>query len=146
MGLINRDKGGSEQIVDIPAVLSGVVATGTTTVLTVLPWPGTLQAAGAAYFGLSGSPSHSLWVYRWAGASGSQAFTSIQIAASLGVVTYGSSGFQGFSIYAGVTYPLLAGDAIALYALGSNAAVSTATIMLCVQASQDSKTHFGYTP
>jgi hypothetical protein len=153
MALENRDKATNEQIVDFPCVVLGNspvaasaglvqpgIANGLTWPLFTVPYPAQLLQAGASYWGTSGSPSHSLWVYRFAGG-----FTSIQVGASLAVTAYGTSGYQGFSILpASTSFPLQAGDVVALYSLGgSSAAVASATITLCIQALQDVKTHFG---
>ncbi len=153
MALVNRDKSPGEQVGDFPVTLSGTasavsaglinpgLSTANTFVLFTVPYPAQLLQAGVAYFGSSGSPSHSLWVYRFAGG-----FTSIQVGASLAAQNFGTSGYQGFSILpASTSFPLQVGDVVALYCLGSNAAVASATVTLCIQALQDIKTHFAGT-
>lgn len=150
MAIVNRDKNVTEQIVDFSVVVntstSGIsagianpgVATATTFVLMTVPYPAQLVDAGVGYFGLSGSPSHNLWVFRFAGG-----FTSIQIGASLAVSAFGTSGYQAFSILpAATSFPLQTGDLIALQTVGANTAVAQATVTLCLQALQDIKQHF----
>ncbi len=150
MAIVNRDKDVTEQIVDFgvivnstpSAISAGVVnpgmSTANTFVLFCVPYPAQLVNAGVGYFGLSGAPSHNLWVYRFAGG-----FTSIQIAASLAVSAFGTSGYQAFSILpAATSFPLQTGDLIALSALTANTAVAQATITLCLKALQDIKQHF----
>lgn len=150
MAIVNRDKNVTEQIVDFNVILnatpSGIsagitnpgVSTANTFVLMTVPYPATVVNVGVGYFGLSGSPSHNLWVYRFAGG-----FTSIQIGASLAVSAFGTSGYQAFSILpAATSFPLQTGDLIALSALTANTAVAQATVTLCLQALQDIKQHF----
>lgn len=150
MALVNRDKDVTEQInvwnkiVDATpsSISAGIsnpgVATGNTYVLMTVPYPAQLMAAGSASYGTSGSPVHSLWIYRFAGG-----FTSIAVGQTLAVTAFGTSGYQGFSIFAGVSYPLQAGDQLVLYTQASNAAVAVTSVGLAVKALQDIKSYFG---
>lgn len=150
MGIVNRTKDTTEQVVDfavkVDSTPSGVsagilnpgVSTATTFVLFNVPYPAQLLNAGVSYFGLSGSPSHNLWVYRFAGG-----FTSIQIGASLAVSAFGTSGHQAWSILpAATSFPLQAGDIVVLNTVGANTAVASATVTLCIKALQDIKKHY----
>lgn len=150
MALVNRDKDQSEQREVYQTILkttaSGIsagianpgVATGTTSVLCQIPYPSTLTAVEESVWGLSGTPTHSLWIYRFAGG-----FTSIQIGASLNPTAFGTSGALAHSLYAAATFPLQTGDLLALYALGTNAAVAEADVTVVIRALQDIKTDFG---
>lgn len=152
MAIVNRDLDPSQQsIVVEQTVYGGVavsaslglftpgVATGRTYVIAEVPGPMQLVAAQAAAFGVSGSPAHSLWVYRFSGG-----FTSLgAIGQTLAVQGYGTSGAQAFSLFAGTSILLQAGDLIALYTQGSNAAVDSVTVSLVLKATQDIKTSFG---
>lgn len=152
MALANRDKDTTEQRATFNAAIFGTasgvsagitnpgLSTGTTFPLATIPYPGTLDAAESVVWGLSGTPVHSLWIYRFAGG-----FTSIACGQTLTVTAFGTSGAIGYSLIAGnaSTFPLLAGDQIVLYAQGANSAVASAQVSLVVKATQDFKTHFG---
>jgi len=150
MPLINRDKDQSEQrevyAINLTSSVNGAsagltqpgVITGVTYPLCTIPFPATLVAVEEAVWGLSGTPTHSLWIYRFAGG-----FTSIQIGASLNPTAFGTSGALACSLYAAATYPLQTGDQLALYALGTNAACAQAQVTVVVKALQDIKSHFG---
>lgn len=152
MALANRDKDVTEQRATFNAAIFGTasgisagitnpgIATGITFPLCTIPYPSTLDVAESVVWGLSGTPVHSLWIYRFAGG-----FTSIACGQTLTVTAFGTSGAQGYSLIAGnaSTFPLLAGDQIVLYALGSGAAVASAQISLVIKATQDFKSHFG---
>lgn len=153
MALVNRDKDGTEQVAIFAAVLnstpSGVSAgilnpglsTGTTFRICTIPYPSKLIAAETAVWGLSGAPTHNLWIYRFAGG-----FTSMLVGATLAPTAFGTSGALGFSIIGGVSWPLLAGDQIVLYTTGSNTAVAEANVSVAIQALQDIKTSWGVSP
>lgn len=151
MAICNRDLSSPQQRESYVASLTGtasavsagvmnpVVGTGVTFPLALIPSQSQLVAAGIAAWGASGSPVHSLWLYRFAGG-----FTSIAIGQTLAVQSYGTSGYQGFSILpAAVTYQLQAGDEIVLYAQGSASAVASAQVTLVVQNLQDIVSDFG---
>lgn len=137
MPLVNRDKDQSEQR-EVYSVISGAVATGVTLPLVNIPFPSTLVAVAEAVYGLSGAPTHNLWVYRFAGG-----FTAIQIGASYNVTAFGTSGVLSHSLYAAATFPLLAGDQLVLNTVGANTSVASAQITVVVKALQDIKNHFG---
>lgn len=150
MPIVNRDKDQSEQrdvyqsiLTTTPSSVSTTISnpgltTGNTFILATISRPAQLIAAESAVYGTSGTPVHSLWIYRFAGG-----FTSIQVGASLAVTNYGTSGVIGYSLYGGVSYPLVAGDQVALYTQGTNAAVSQASVTLVVKSLQDIKSDFG---
>ena len=151
MPLVNRDKDQSEQR-DLyqssitgtasgvsAGVMNPVVATGQTYPLCVISRPGQLIAAGTACWGISGTPNHNLWVYRFAGG-----FTSILVGASLAPTAFGTSGYVGYSMAAAsISFPLQTGDQIVLNTTGSNAAFASVQIALVVKALQDIKSDFG---
>jgi hypothetical protein len=163
MAIVNRDLAASQQRETwqetVNTTTSGVsagianpwVATAQTYPLFNVPRPCQLVAAAESAWGLSGTPVHSLWVYRWLGASG---FTSFPIGQTLTISAFGTSGmlygpggasgqFGGFSLFAAVTYPLQTGDQLVLYTQGANTAVNTATVTCVVQNLQDIKQDFG---
>lgn len=149
MAICNRDLDPSQQRETFTAVLdrtpSGVsagilnpgLATGQTYRVCTIPYPSTLVAAQNAVWGLSGTPVHSLWIYRFAGG-----FTSIAVGQTMAPTAFGTSGSLGFSLFA-ASYGLLAGDQLVLYTQGANSAVAESTVTCVVKALQDIKTHFG---
>lgn len=150
MSIVNRDLNSTQQRECFQANLTstyagtsagivdpGVLAGFTYPIFTV-PYPASLQVAEEVVWGLSGSPVHSLWIYRFAGG-----FTSIQVGASLAITAYGTSGALGVSLYAGISYPLMTGDQVVLYAQGSGSAVAEATVTCVIQCLQDYKSYFG---
>lgn len=150
MPIINRDLDSSQQkemlVANLAATPSGIsagilnpgLATANTFVVCNIPYPATLVNIEEAVYGTSGTPTHSFWIYRFAGG-----FTSIQVGASFNVTAFGTSGPLAHSLYAASTFPLLAGDQIALYCLGTNAAVAAAQVTVVIKALQDYKTYFG---
>lgn len=150
MPIINRDLDASQQKESWNVVLNGTpsgisagilnpgLATANTFVVCNIPYPATLVNIAEAVYGLSGTPTHSFWIYRFAGG-----FTSMQVGASYNVTAFGTSGVLSHSLYGGASWPLLAGDQIALYCLGSGAAVANAEVTVVVKALQDYKTYFG---
>lgn len=149
MALVNRDKDTTEQREVFTAVLtstpSGIsagidspgLATGSTLRICTIPYPASLVAAQNAVWGLSGTPVHSLWIYRFAGG-----FTSIAVGQTMAPTAFGTSGTLGFSLF-GASWNLLSGDQLVLYTQGANSAVAEATVTCVVRALQDIKSHFG---
>lgn len=156
MPLVNRDKDASEQrevyTTTVMYTLSGAsagivnpgVSTANTFPLFTVPYPATIVTAGEAAYGLSGTPVHSLWIYRFAGG-----FTSIVCGQTMNVTAYGTSGGMfggtlGYSLVAGVaaTFPLQSGDQVVLYTQGANTATASSTVTVVVKALQDIKSHF----
>lgn len=152
MALVNRDKDTTEQRevytgtvwVSPSGVSAGIanpgVATGLTFPIATIPYPAQLIAAEDVSTGLSGTPVHSLWIYRFIVGTG---FTTIPVGQTLTVSALGTSGPSGYSLFAAVTFPLLAGDVVFMYTQGSNAATASTTVTLVVKALQDIKSHFG---
>ena len=150
MAIINRDCDATQQrdvyTANVTGTASGisagimnpVVATGITYPLMTVPYPSQLVAAQSAVWGLSGAASHSLWIYRFAGG-----LTTIPVGQSLAVTAYGTSGSQGFSLFAAATYLLQAGDQIVLYTQVANTAVDKTTVTLVTKKLQDYVTCFG---
>jgi hypothetical protein len=150
MAIVNRDLDSSQQRETYQCYVSGSasgisagivnpgVATGLTFPLCNIGFPAQLVAADCAAYGLSGTPVHSLWIYRFAGG-----FTSIAVGQTLTITAFGTSGVLGFSLFAATTFPLQSGDQLVLYTQGSNTAVANTTVTLVVKALQDIKTNFG---
>lgn len=150
MAIVNRDLDTTQQresycasLVSSPSGISaGIqnpgVATGLTFPLCNIPYPASLVSVAESVYGLSGTPTHSLWIYRFAGG-----FTSIQVGASLNPTAFGTSGVLSHSLYAASTFPLLAGDQIVVATLGTNAAVARADFTVVIRCLQDYKTYFG---
>ncbi len=139
MPLVNRDCDSSQQRDVVNASITNTI-TGQTYNLCLVPYPATLLAAQQAVCGLSGAPNHSLWIQRFIVGTG---LTSINVGVSLVAATFGTSGSQGFSVSAGVTYPLQANDVIMLSTAAANTAATSVAITLVIKALQDIKTHFG---
>ena len=151
MALVNRDKDASEQRdvyqTSLEVTASGVsagianpgVLTGNTFPLFTATRPGQLVAVAAACWGISGTPNHSLWLYRFAGG-----FASIQMGNSLAPLAFGTSGTVSHSLMpASISYPLVAGDQVVLKADGANTAFAKVMMTCVVKALQDIKTDFG---
>lgn len=149
MAIINRDLDPTQQrdvyTTNVSITASGVsagianpvLATGITYPLMTVPYPAQLVAAEEAAWGASGTPVHSLWIYRFAGG-----FTSIAVGQTLTVTAFGTSGALGYSLF-GASWLLQTGDQIALYTQGSASAVASTTITVVIKALQDYKTEFG---
>lgn len=150
MAIVNRDLAPSQQCQEYQmrvaatasAVSAGianpVVATGNTYVLCNIPYPSQLVSANLGAYGLSGSPVHSLWIYRFAGG-----FTSIAVGQTITVTGFGTSGVIGMSLFAAQTFLLQAGDQLALYTQGANTAVDSVVVTCVIKALQDIKSEFG---
>lgn len=151
MAIVNRDLDPSQQrelyvanVVGTASAISAgimnpVVGTGVTFPLATISAQGQLVAAACSAWGLSGSPVHSLWLYRFAGG-----YTGIQIGGNLSITAFGTSGALSFSMMAAsVTYQLQAGDQIVLYATGANSAVDKTSVTLVVRNLQDIVSDFG---
>lgn len=151
MPIVNRDLDSSQQRDVYQALVNGAasgvsagiqnpgVPTGLTFPLCTISRPSSLVAAQVAAWGISGTPNHNLWVYRFAGG-----FTSIQVGASIAPTAFGTSGSLGYSILpAATSFPLIAGDQLVLNTTASNAAFAQVTMTLVTRALQDIKTDFG---
>lgn len=135
MGLINRDKDTTEKQFPLTASL-GLVSTGQTTPLTVVPFMSNLTAAQLAATGLSGSPNYSLWASRLLTAG----ITTFNVGASLVAANFGVSGGQSFVCATGVT--LNAGDVLYLNTAVANTA-AYATVTLVLKALEDFRNTLG---
>lgn len=143
MALVNRDKDSSEQRINLQATYSGVLATGVTLSVGMVPWPCTLDAVRVSAFGLSGTPTVDLRIQRFITGTG---FTSIAGGmTSLTVPALGTSGI-GVGVLASSGNSLLnlqAGDVVSLVTGGSNSATTGLAASLVLKATQDIKSHFG---
>ncbi len=142
MAIVNRDLDYTEQRHVVSVALANT-STGVTYPVMVVPFPSKIVACYEGALGLSGSPVHSLWLQRFVVGAG---LTSIVLGSTIPVAAIGTSGtaLQGFTVLAsGVTYPLQAGDTIALYTQGANAGTVETTVTVVIQALQDIRTAFG---
>lgn len=154
MPLANRDKDTTEQINVFEMVLnstpSGVSAgivnpglsTGTTFPFFTAPYPCQVVSGMESAWGLSGTPVHSIYLYRLAAGG----FTQMVMGTTFAPPAFGTSGSIGISMVGGASWVLQTGDQLVLYAQGSNSAVAVATVGVAVKALQDFKSHFGYVP
>ncbi len=134
MPIINRNLDGSERKNEESFTL-GLVATGATALLRLIPYNCLLQGVNLAAFGISGTPAYSLSVFRSAGG-----LTSIPLGISLGASDFGTSGPIGATISApGVT--LLAGDALVITSGGANSAIASGIVSVVISALADFKTY-----
>jgi hypothetical protein len=139
MAIANRDLDASEQKHTINMTIAPT-ATGFTYTICEIPYNSILRAAQMNCVGLSGAPNHSLWIQRFIVGTG---VTSIVVGNSLVATAWSTSGAQGFSVSAGVSYPLFGGDLILLSTAGANTATAQTTVALVIQALQDYKTQLG---
>ena len=140
MAIVNRDLDVSQQGMQVNESL-GAVVTAATYPVWVVPFPCQLIAAQQTVRGLSGAPNHSLWLTRFvAGAGGTQ----IAIGASMVAADWGVSGCQTYTITAAAaSYPLQAGDLVALRTAAADTAAGTVAVTLVVRCLQDIKSYFG---
>lgn len=139
MPVDNRELGTGVQSNAFNATLTKTI-TGQTYALCVVPYPAQLVAAQQCAAGLSGAPNHSLWLQRFVVGSG---VTSINIGNSLVSVVFGTSGIQGFSIPAGASNLLQAGDIVMLSTAAANTASESTTVTLVLKSLQDIRSNFG---
>ncbi len=142
MAVVNRDLDVSEQKCVLNAPLSGVVATGLTLGVAVIPYAATLRNIQVAAVGLSGAPTWTFFVYRFIAGTG---YTAIACAGALTVANYGTSGIQGVSLVASGSSLLnmLANDVVGVSTTGANTAAGSAAVSVAIQALQDVKAVFG---
>ncbi len=140
MPIINQNLDISEKKVWADTVL-GAVATGVTALIRLIPYNCMLQGFNLSAFGLSGTPTYSLSVYR----ATSGGLTSIPLGLSLAATTFGTSGpigvtFIGSSGYgAGVT--LLAGDALFMISGTADTSITTGIASSAIAALGDFKSY-----
>ncbi len=143
MAIVNRDLDPSEQK-DVynfaySRAVSGktTINTGATFLIGMIPYSGVIQSARAFGIGLSGLPSLSFQLLRWAGAGG----TSIQVSISSMIVPeFGTSGIMGYSGLAatGSTLLLVATNDILQIQTGvANTAFSDLVVEIVVKKTQD---------
>lgn len=139
MPVDNRELGSGVQANVVQASLTKTI-TGQTYALCVVPYPAQLMAVQQCVAGLSGAPNHSIWLQRFVVGSG---VTSVNIGNSLVSQVFGTSGAQGFSIPAGASNLLQAGDIVMLSTAAANTACESATVTLVLKSLQDIRTNFG---
>jgi hypothetical protein len=139
MGIINRELDPSEKRKEIALRVSGTVS-GASHQLLAVPFDCKVVGAYQAAHGLSGSPVHTLVAERFIVGLGSTVIGGW--ASTLTVSAYGTSGAQGYSCASASFISLNAGDVIALYPSGSNAAVANLAISLVVECINDIKKSF----
>lgn len=135
MPIINQNLDITEKRQAVSTVF-GAFATGATQLVQLVPYTCLLQGFNLAAFGISGTPTYSLSVYR--STSGGQ--TTIPLGISLAAQAFGTSGPVGASISApGVT--LLAGDALLLVSGTADSAIATGIASPCIVALADFKSY-----
>lgn len=130
MGIINRDLSTSEKQTVYTESL-GLVATGATIPLMVVPYYSVLTGGAIGVFGLSGSPQYSLYMTRFIVGTG---VTVMTLAPAITPLTFGTSGYMSFGVTSGIT--LQPGDLIGVVSSVSNTA-SYVTVSLVVKAIED---------
>jgi hypothetical protein len=90
--------------------------------------------------GLSGAPNHSVWLQRFVAGAG---VTSIVFGASMASVAFATSGGQSFTLAAGVTFQLQAGDLLMLSTAAANTASTSTVVTLVLRQLQDIVSDFG---
>lgn len=142
MGLVNRDKDASEQLMTISAVQNLAVAASAGIQYHVgqASCPGTLRGVFVAAQSVSGAPQFSLAVKRWSGAG---VTTITYVSTTLALVNHGiSAAYQS----AGVTaFAIQAGDVFVAQSefAGGNVAAAGSVISVVMKATQDIEEHFG---
>lgn len=142
MGIANRDLDVSEQKHAFSECL-GIVGTGLTFAVLVVPFASKLVSGQVFSVGVSGSPTGALWLNRFIAGAG---ITTIAMA-TLALTAFGTSGGQslqvnGPTVFPGNTFPLLPGDALIWSSAGANAAAAI-TFTLVLQALQDFRSNLG---
>ncbi len=142
MAICNRDLDASEQKLEIVANYGAVA---TTLILPVgnVPWPCTIVGARVAAVGISNAPTGALKINRFIVGSGSTVYLGGFTTLTLQAV--GTSGLQSVVIAAAgsTALSLQAGDEITYTSAGSNSAVSSLSVSIVVQKTQEIVTHFG---
>lgn len=140
MAIVNRDCDASQQHRVYNCSVSNT-STGVTYPLCVISSPSQLLAAVQTVAGLSGNPSHSIWLHRFIAGAG---FTSIVLGSTISSTAFGTSGAQTFSVAAaGASNLLLAGDQITLYTQVANTAALNVVVDIVVKQLQDICTDYG---
>jgi hypothetical protein len=136
MPLINQNDDPSQKKVWESFAL-GALATGVTQLLVTVPYNAILQGVNVAAFGLSGSPVHSLSLFRFVTGAG---LTSIPLGVTLTVQAVGTSGPVGFSL-AAPGFSMLAGDNLCLTTGVANTAIATSIVTVVLSALDDIKVY-----
>lgn len=130
MGIINRDlsRGEKEQVFTESL---GLVATGATIPIMVVPFYSVCDGAAIGVFGLSGSPQYSLYLTRFIVGTG---VTVMTIAPAITPLTFGTSGYMSFGVTSGIT--LQPGDIFGVVSSVANTAAYV-TVTLVIKAIED---------
>lgn len=143
MSIVNRTLDSSEQR-KVIGQRYGAVATGSTVIVSVIPYPCVLEKAQIAAFGHSGAPSYTLYVNRFITGSG---FTTFAVSGAQLPPAFGTSGVPsvGMSLLAAGSslLNLLANDVVTATAGVANTNVLGLSIDLVVRPVQDIKLNFG---
>jgi len=139
MAIVNRDLDPTQQRMVYTAPLTNTI-TGQTYPLLVVPSPSSLVAMQQCVTGLSGAPNHSVWLQRFVAGAG---VTSIVFGASMASVAFATSGGQSFTLAAGVTFQLQAGDLLMLSTAAANTASTSTVVTLVLRQLQDIVSDFG---
>lgn len=142
MAIVNRTLDASEQRKSFTCNYAAT-ATGATIPVVMVPFNSTLDAVQLAAFGLSGAPTFDLRIQRFIVGTG---LTVIAGGATTATPPeFGTSGVLTMSLAtSGSTLlNLLAGDVLTLTSGGSNTAVKSLSVGICIKAVQDIKTTNG---
>lgn len=136
MSINNRSLSASQQCVEIHKTL-GATATGVTTLIAMVPYQAQAVAGAIKVFGLSGAPQYSLSVIRTVAAG----LTSFGLGATV-TPPDGATYASGFSLTAGASILLQAGDLLAINSGVANTAITGGQLTLVLKPLQDVKTYF----
>lgn len=141
MALVNRDKDVSEQR-EVTHVPSGVLGTGITYPLMVVPYPCELQQFKVVSQGLSGAPIGAVEALRFIVGSGLTGL--VGLGATLTLSAVGTSGVQSVSLIApgSTLIQLQAGDVLVWRSGAANAAISSGTFSFVLKALSDIKNQY----
>lgn len=143
MAIVNRTLDASQQTLVVKFSKDGVIGTGVTVPVGLVPSNSTLKAVKLAAAGLSGSPVVDLSIWRFIVGAGVTVITGG--ATSLTVVAEGTSGVQSFVLAASGSslLNLLSGDKLIAVTSGANTAGTNYAIEAVIQMVQDIRTVHG---
>ncbi len=136
MAIVNRDLAGSEQCHVIDKTIAAL-ATGVTTLISMVPFPAVVVAGSLKAFGLSGSPVYSVNLLR----SSAAGLTLVGLGATITAID-GATFPQGISFTLGATVPIQQGDVLMINSGVANTAVTGMQLTLVIKALQDVRSYF----
>ena len=149
MTIINRDNNITQQKEwmqynnDFGIGVSSLIQTGQTLIIGgPMPYPGRIQSGSVYATGVSTAMQLSLTIQRFVPGGG---FTNITVGLSnlvlQNVSTSGPVGWSGFPVQSSTLLTFLTGDVFMATTSGSNAAVSSLVVQLCVIKTQEIVSH-----